>query len=73
MQYDFATPFSNGISEYSIGGEEIYDNGKSRKQIILECKYEELDKNWIWGGNIIESGFINKLGEEFNKVIHNPK
>jgi hypothetical protein len=30
-KYDFATPFSDGISEYSLGGEEIYEDGKTRK------------------------------------------
>lgn len=68
-KYDFAAPFSDGISEYSIGGEEIYENGKTKKQIIKESGYEGLvDKHWTWGGNILESGYLNKYGQEFEIV-----
>lgn len=68
-KYDFATPFSFGISEYSIGGEEIYEDGKSKKQIIQESGYEGLvDKHWVWGGDIKESGWLNKYGQEFERV-----
>ena len=68
-KYDFATPFSDGLSEYYIGGEEVYENGKTKKEIILESGYEGLvDKHWTWGGNVIENGYINKYGQEFEKV-----
>ena len=26
-QFDFATPFENGLSEYALGGHREYDNG----------------------------------------------
>jgi hypothetical protein len=68
-KYDFATPFSDGISEYSIGGEQVYENGKTKKQIIKESGYEGLvDKHWTWGGNVTESGDLNKYGQEFETV-----
>lgn len=68
-KYDFATPFSEGISEYSIGGEKIYENGKTEKQIIKESGYVGLvDLHWTWGGDIIEIGYITKYGKEFEKV-----
>ncbi|TRX38013.1 WG repeat-containing protein [Flavobacterium sp. ZT3R18] len=68
-KYDFVTPFSDGISEYSIGGEEIYENGKSKKQIIQESGYEGLvDKHWTWSGDVRESGYLNKYGQQFEKV-----
>ncbi|MFT4094143.1 MAG: WG repeat-containing protein [Niabella sp.] len=68
-KYDFATPFSNGIAEYYIGGEEIYENGKSRKQIIQESGYKGLaDRHWTWGGDIKENGCLNKFGQEFGKI-----
>lgn len=66
-KYDFATPFSDGISEYSIGGEPIYENGKSRTQIILDNE-SITDRHWSWGGDIKESGYLNKLGQEFTKI-----
>lgn len=68
-KYDFVTPFSDGISEFSIGGKQIYEDGRTREQIIKENGYEALlDKHWIWAGNVLETGFINKFGQEFIKV-----
>ena len=68
-KYDFATPFSKGLSEYSIGGEPIYEDGRSRTQIISESGYDSLlDKHWIWGGDIRERGYLNKSGQEFIEV-----
>ena len=68
-KYDFATPFENGLSEYCIGGERIYENGESQKQIIEKSGYEGLiDRHWTWGGKVTESGYINKAGKEFIRV-----
>ncbi len=68
-KYDFATPFENGLSEYCIGGERIYENGETKIQIIQKSGYEGLiDRHWSWGGNVTESGYINKAGQEFVKV-----
>ena len=51
-KYSFATPFENGISEYTLGGYKKYDNG---------------GEHWWWTGGY-ENGFINKTGQEFIKV-----
>jgi hypothetical protein len=68
-KYDFATPFSNGISEYAIGGEKIYENGKTRNEILKESGYEGLiDKHWTWGGNSTENGYLNQYGQEFETI-----
>ncbi len=32
-QFDFVTPFKDGLAEYYIGGERIYENGKTAAQI----------------------------------------
>lgn len=67
-QFDFVTPFSDGYAEYSIGGERIYENGKTQKQIIDESGYEGLiDLHWTWGGKIAETGYINKKGQRFKE------
>ena len=68
-KYDFATPFENGIAAYYLGGERIYENNETEKQIINQNGFEGLiDRHWSWGGNITESGYINKAGQEFVKV-----
>jgi hypothetical protein len=68
-KYDFATPFENGLSEYYIGGEKIYLNGETEKEIIEKSGIDGLaDKHWTWGGNVTEVGYVNKLGQEFTKV-----
>lgn len=66
-QYDFATSFKNGIAEYFIGGEKIYEGGKTAQQIIAEKGSFE-DRHWLWGGNITERGYVNKYGLRFNKI-----
>ncbi|MDY3319561.1 WG repeat-containing protein [Riemerella anatipestifer] len=68
-KYDFATPFSEGLSEYSIGGEPIYEDGRSRSQVIKESGYKGLiDRYWTWGGEVVESGYLNRYGQEFREV-----
>lgn len=68
-KYDFATPFYEGLSKYYIGGEQIYEDGRTINEIIQENGIEGLiDKHWFWGGNVIESGYINKQGQEFIEV-----
>lgn len=67
-KYDFATPFVDGISTYSIGGERMYD-GKTRTQIIQESGEEGLrEGHWVWGGAVTERGYLNKCGDEFVEV-----
>lgn len=67
-RYDFATPFSDGLSEYSIGGEKIYENGQTKVQIIKDKGQNGLaDLHWSWGGKIKESGVVNRFGQEFAK------
>jgi hypothetical protein len=51
-KYDFATPFDNGLSEYTLGGKKEYDQG---------------GEHWWWTGGY-ESGYINRDGQEFIKV-----
>jgi hypothetical protein len=50
--YDFATPFKDGLSEYTLGGHR---------------EYEKDGEHWSWTGSY-ETGFINKNGQEFVKV-----
>lgn len=67
-QFDFVSPFKNGYATYYIGGERIYENGKTEKQIMTESGYAGLiDLHWTWGGNIIETGYINKHGQRFKE------
>ncbi|NDA64129.1 MAG: WG repeat-containing protein [Chitinophagia bacterium] len=51
-KYDFATPFDNGLSEYTLGGQREYEKG---------------GEHWSWTGGY-ESGYINHDGQEFIKV-----
>jgi hypothetical protein len=51
-KYDFATPFENGLSEYTLGGHREYEKG---------------GEHWWWTGGY-ESGFINHKGQEFIKA-----
>jgi hypothetical protein len=51
-KYDFATPFKNGISNYTKGGQREYDKG---------------GEHWWWTGGY-ESGYINQDGTEFIRV-----
>ncbi|MET7038028.1 WG repeat-containing protein [Elizabethkingia miricola] len=67
-QFDFVTPFKDGLAEYSIGGERIYDNGKTASQIAREGG-SLTDVHWNWGGNVTKSGYINKAGQRFKKII----
>jgi len=67
-QYDFATPFADGISEYFIGGERIYENGKTAEQIKRENGSFE-DLHWTWGGKNVDGGYINKYGQRFKEVF----
>jgi hypothetical protein len=42
---------------------------KQEKQIIQESGYEGLiDRHWTWGGNITESGYLTKDGQEYEEV-----
>jgi len=67
-QYSFATPFYEGYARYYIGGERIYENGKTQQQIMDESDSEGLiDLYWNWGGNITETGYINKEGQRFEE------
>lgn len=51
-KYDFAEPFHNGLSAYTLGGYKQFDKS---------------GEHWWWVGGY-ESGFINKKGQEFSKV-----
>jgi hypothetical protein len=51
-QFDFATPFEDGLSEYTLGGHREYDKG---------------GENWYWKGGY-ENGYLNKFGKRFKKV-----
>lgn len=51
-QYDFATPFSDGLAEYTLGGHLEYEKGG--------------EHSWWTGG--YEQGYINKAGMEFKKA-----
>ena len=50
--YGFATPFSDGLSEYTKGGHKQYDKG---------------GEHWTWTGGY-EHGYVNRAGQEFEKV-----
>jgi hypothetical protein len=44
-KYNFATPFKNGIAEYYIGGEKIYNQGMTTLEVVQ--KYGTLeDMHW---------------------------
>ena len=51
-KYDFATPFENGLSEYTLGGEKEYEKG---------------GEYWWWTDGY-ENGFVNHSGQEFARV-----
>jgi len=51
-KYDFATPFENGLSEYTLGGKKEYEKG---------------GEHWWWTGGY-ETGFVNHSGQEFARV-----
>jgi hypothetical protein len=51
-QFDFATQFEDGLSEYTLGGHRIY---------------EKDGENWYWAGGY-ENGYLNKIGARFKKV-----
>ncbi|MDV3746717.1 WG repeat-containing protein [Elizabethkingia anophelis] len=67
-QFDFVTPFKDGLAEYYIGGERIYENGKTAAQIDKDGGSLE-DLHWSWGGNVTEYGYINKSGQRFKEII----
>lgn len=52
-RYGFATPFSEGLSEYTMGGHKQYDKG---------------GEHWSWTGGY-EQGYVNKTGQEFKQVM----
>jgi len=64
-QFDFVTPFRDGYAIYYIGGEKIYEGGKTEAQIMADPVIEQGDLHWSWGGKIIETGYINKKGRRF--------
>jgi hypothetical protein len=51
-KYDFATPFENGLSEFTLGGQKEYEKG---------------GEHWWWTCGD-EKGFVNYFGQEFMKV-----
>jgi hypothetical protein len=51
-QFDFATPFENGLSEYTLGGHRKYESG---------------GEHWYWIGGY-ENGWLNKFGDRFKKI-----
>ena len=60
---DYAAPFVDGYATYYIGGEPIYEDGRTRAQIIKEDGTKGLmDKHWYWGGDIIEVGYLDNKG-----------
>ena len=65
-QFDFAAPFKDGLAEYFIGGERVYDNGKTASQIAREGG-SLTDVHWSWSGNVTESGYINKSDRDLKK------
>lgn len=67
-QYSFATFFKDGIADYYIGGDRIYENGKSRKQNIEDGTLRDGDVHWTWGGNVTENGYLNQFGQRFKEV-----
>jgi hypothetical protein len=52
-QFDFATPFIDGLAEYYLGGQR---------------KYDKSGEHWYWVGSY-EMRYINKSGKRFEKVI----
>ncbi len=53
--FDFANPFSEGLTAYAIGGKRHYR------------KNDETGENWYWVG-AYEKGLVNKSGQRFKKV-----
>lgn len=51
-QFDFVTPFENGIAEYTLGGHKEYDIS---------------GEHWFWVGGY-ENGYVNKTGQRFKQV-----
>jgi hypothetical protein len=51
-QFDFATPFEGGLSEYTLGGHWEYDKSGEHR-------------HWTGG---YENGYLNKFGQRFKKV-----
>ncbi len=68
VQYSFVTFFNDGIANYYIGGDRIYESGKTRKQNIADGTLSEGDVHWTWGGDIKESGYINRFNQRFKEV-----
>lgn len=52
-RYSFITPFSGGLSEYTLGGYKKYDEG---------------GEHWTWTGGY-EQGYVNQAGQEFTKIV----
>lgn len=68
-QFSFVFPFSDGYAKYFIGGERIDAKGRTREQVIAESGMEGLfDLHWTWGGNISETGYIDKKGVRFDSI-----
>lgn len=51
-KFDFATPFSGGLSEYYLGGYK---------------EYEKDGEHWYWKDSK-EKGYLNKLGQRFKEI-----
>lgn len=51
-KYSFATPFENGIANYTLGGHREYEKG---------------GEHWWWTDGY-ERGFVNHQGQEFARV-----
>ena len=61
LDYDFLMKMISGMKQNK--------NGKTRKQIIDESGNEGLiDLYWNLGGNVTETGYINKKEKRFKKL-----
>lgn len=65
-KYSFVYPFKDGVAKYFIGGEEVFENGKTRTEMLKEGGTSEM--HWTWGGNITETGYLNRYGQNFKKI-----
>jgi hypothetical protein len=51
--FDFVTPFEEGLALYTLGGHKQYDKGP--------------DNHWFWVDGC-ETGYVNHLGQRFSSV-----
>lgn len=64
-QFDFVTPFDEqGYARYFIGGERVYLQHSSLGRMSSEAEAPlVMDHYWVWGGDIIEAGFVDLKGQ----------